>query len=155
MSLKINTHYGKHKRLQFNTTGPSLTHQSMQAECDINKIMLRWQKTGVIEHQNKFEGRYENFLDTPQDYQESMNAVLAADEMFQTLPSSIRRRFHNDPGTFLDFVGNPENAEEMIKMGLATKAQKDEVLEPLIETPKAPPAPPKEPVKAKKSAPAE
>jgi len=54
----------------------------------------------------------------PQDYHASVNAVLEAREMFESLPSSVRRRFGNDPAAFLDFVGDEENRDEMEKMGL-------------------------------------
>lgn len=109
-------------RVQFSTTGVSLTHQSMKRECDINAIMSKWQKTGILEHRNNYQGQYGDFTNTPQDYQESMNQVLAAQEMFESLPSSVRRRFGNDPGAFLDFVADPDNLDEMKKMGL-TKAE--------------------------------
>lgn len=122
---KIRKHYEKTTRLQFATTGPSMTHQSMKAECDINGIMAKWQKTGVIEHRTQFEGQYADFTNTPGDFQEAQNQVLAAEEMFLTLPSKIRTRFHNDPGAFLDFTSNPDNADEMVKLGLATRRELD------------------------------
>lgn len=147
----IKTHYGKTKRYPFKTTGPSLTHQSEAQACDINQILARWQKTGVLEHRNQHEGSYADFTNTPSDYHESMNSVLRADEMFSSLPSSVRRRFHNDPGAFLDFVADPNNAQEMVKMGLA-KASKEDILEDPKPTPpkatKEPETPPKTPPKA-------
>lgn len=118
------------ERLAFATTGESLTHKSMAAECDINQIMLKWQKTGVIEHRNTFQGQYSDFTNTPTDYQEAMNQVLEADEMFSSLPSSVRKRFANDPANFLEFVGDPTNIPEMIKLGLATpNTDFDDVIE--------------------------
>lgn len=133
----IRSAYTGRSRLSFETVGPSLTHQSMVPECDINGIMAKWQRTGVIEHRNSFEGQYGNFLETPSNYQDSMNAVLAAEEMFSSLPSSIRKRFANDPQNFLDFVSDASNADEMIKMGLASKVQQnDQVLENNEQNPK-------------------
>lgn len=146
----IKKHYEKSARVSFKTTGPSLTHQSMTDECDINQIMQRWQKTGIIEHRNTYEGQYADFTNTPADYHESMNAVLKADEMFGTLPSSVRRRFHNDPGNFLEFVADPNNSDELIKMGLA-KAVPLEVIETPTATPKAAPKASPEPPKGEKS----
>jgi phage internal scaffolding protein len=128
--------YDKSSRYTFSTTGPSLTHQSMAPECDINTIMKKYEKTGILEHRNNFEGQYADFTNTPSDYHESMNAVIAADEMFQTLPSGVRRRFHNDPGYFLDFVGNPANQDEIIKLGLATRVPEPDLVDPATPTPK-------------------
>lgn len=126
-------------RLQFTTKGPTLTHQSMAAECDINNIMKKWEKTGILEHKNNFNGEYGDFTNVPIDYHESMNQVLAANDMFETLPAKIRKQFGNDPGQFLDFATDPENNQKMIDMGL-----KGQVIE-LIDDEKPP----------KKSAPTE
>lgn len=126
--IPFKTAHTGYPRVQFETVGPSLTHQSMAGETDINNIMRKFEKTGILEHRNTFEGKYGDFTDTPQDYHESMNAVLAANDMFETLPAKIRRRFGNDPGQFLDFVGDPNNSKEMIKMGLAKASKLQEKL---------------------------
>ncbi|AXL14645.1 internal scaffolding protein [Microviridae sp.] len=115
------------KRKQIKIEGESLTHQSMKDECDINNIMKKWEKTGILEHKNNFQGQYGDFTQVPSDYHESMNQVLAANEMFETLPAKIRKQFGNDPGQFLDFATDPENNQKMIDMGL--KGQVIEVIE--------------------------
>jgi len=97
--------------------GESLTHQSMKDECDINKIMSRWQKTGVLEHVSKYEGRYGDFLSVT-DYQSSLNAIMEAQEAFASLPSTIRDHFSNDPSNFLSAFDDPERREELISLGL-------------------------------------
>ncbi|AXL15592.1 internal scaffolding protein [Microviridae sp.] len=98
--------------------GESRTHQAHKDECDINRIMQKWAKTGVVEHRNTFQGQYADFTNTPGDYQEAMNQILEANAMFMSLPSGVRRRFGNDAGSFLDFATDPENAAELQKMGL-------------------------------------
>lgn len=142
------TAYGPKKRVIFNTAGPSLTHQSMKKECDINGIMARFEKTGILEHRNRFEGSYGDFTQTPNDYHESMNAVIAANDMFMTLPAKIRKRFQNDPGAYLDFVTDPDNIDEMVKLGLATKRPQEAVIDDPDPTPQKKPNGPSE---AKKS----
>lgn len=144
---KIRFHYAPHQRVTFATTGESLTKQSHKKECDINEIMKKWEKTGILEHRNNFEGQYGDFINTPGDYAESMNAVLDANDMFDALPSKIRRRFGNDPGTFLDFATDPENNDEMIKLGLAPKPHEPKVIEDPKPAPTPPPEPPKTPPK--------
>lgn len=124
-------------RKTFKTVGESLTHQSMAPECDINRIMLKWQKTGVIEHRNEFQGQYGDFSEVP-TYQEAMDKVIRGQEVFMTLPSTVRKQFENDPGQFLEFATDPKNHDQMVEMGLA----EPQVIEP--ET---------KPAKGKKSAP--
>ena len=117
--MEFRTPYSPHKRLQFTPTGVSRTHQSMAPECDINNIMRRFEKTGVLDHLNRYEGSYGDFTAVPSDYHEAINSVMETNEMFLTLPAKIRKRFGNDPGQFLDFVQDPSNQDDMIKLGIA------------------------------------
>jgi len=132
--MKIRNALERHKRstYQFNTDPISRTHQSEAPACDINQIMAKFQKTGILEHRNTFEGKYGDFIDAPADYHEAANIVLAADEMFSSLPSTIHSRFGNDPAAFVDFVANPKNQKELIALGLAYGPEEDEEV---IETP--------------------
>ncbi|AXL14684.1 internal scaffolding protein [Microviridae sp.] len=95
----------------------SMTRASFLAECDVNRIMDKYQKTGLISHNAKYQGSYGDFM-TSADYHECMNAILEAENAFQSLPSSVRTRFQNDPAAFLDFVQDEENIEEMRSLGL-------------------------------------
>jgi len=150
-TTKFKSAYDPHPRIQPKLNPKSLTHQSMAPECDINTIMKKYERTGILEHRNRFEGTYGDFTQVPENYHESMNAVLAADEMFGTLPSRIRRRFHNDPGVFVEFAANPENAEELVKLGLAKRRETQGSSGDVIE----PPTPPKAASKAAPKAPEE
>lgn len=114
------TAYGDHDSSKFGldfSDEVSLTHQSMSADCDINNIMKRFEKTGVLDHINNRQGDYADFL-SAEDYHSSMLKVVEAQDMFSSLPASIRSRFENDPAQFLDFVHNPDNRDEMASMGL-------------------------------------
>lgn len=96
---------------------PSKAKQAFASECDINTIMARYQKTGLIEHVNEHGPRYGDAASYT-DYHASMNLVAETNSMFSELPAQIRSQFDNDPSLFLDFIADPENREEMIKMGL-------------------------------------
>ncbi len=99
-------------------TGTSLAKQSFKEECDINTIMRKYEKSGLIAHLNKHQGQYGNFIGF-QDYHASQNQILEARESFATIPAKIRAKFNNDPATFLEFAQNPDNLDQMIEMGLA------------------------------------
>lgn len=105
-------------------TKPSLTKQSFKAECDINNIISRYNKTGMLDHVMKTGGRYGDFCDV-EDYHTSVLKVVEAQRMFESLPSTLRSRFANDPGNFLMFVQDPANVDEMVKLGLAVKREVD------------------------------
>lgn len=79
--------------------------------------MAKYKATGLIDHVNTFRGSYGDFTSV-QDYQLSLNQVMAAQESFEALPSNIRARFQNNPGALLAFLEDPKNQEEAVKLGL-------------------------------------
>lgn len=101
-----------------------MTKQSHTDECNINLIMKRFERTGVLEHVTTYAPQWGDFSDTPSSYSEAINQVQAANEMFLSLPSKIRARFDNDAGAYIDFVQNPANAEELTELGLTKLAPK-------------------------------
>jgi len=112
------------------------TKQSFKKECDINHIMSRYRKTGLISPL-LLNQRQAIFADVAEigDFQECQSRVLAAKEAFLTLPSSIRARFGNDPAQLLDFCSDPKNRAEAIELGIIPKPEK-----PLETTEKPPEA---------------
>jgi len=52
-----------------------------------------------------------------------MDAVNQAQASFQAQPATIRDRFRNNPAEFIKFVQDPQNQEELIKLGLASRKQ--------------------------------
>lgn len=110
--------YGEKYRCDYKDDSPSLTKQSFKDECDINRIMSKWEKTGVIDHVRQIQGQYGDFTDV-KDYRSALDAVIQAQDAFDGFPAELRARFSNDPALFLDFVQDPSNMEEMIKLGLA------------------------------------
>lgn len=103
-------------KLSFEGT-TSRTHQSFKDECNINSIMAKWQKTGLVSHLAKNPPTFGNF-DQAIDFQSAQNMVLEAQATFDALSSAVRERMHHDPQEFVDFMDNPENTEEAIKLGL-------------------------------------
>lgn len=118
--------------------GPSMTKQSFKDECDINTIMARYEKDGVVTHVKEHEGQYGDFT-LGFDYHDAMNRVHAARDMFMSLPAGIRTKFDNDPGKFLDFVSDPKNSDAMVEMGLKEKAPVPAAVPP-VPVPDATPA---------------
>ncbi|RLA51446.1 MAG: hypothetical protein DRQ98_11485 [Gammaproteobacteria bacterium] len=99
---------------------PTMAKQSFQAECNINNIMAKYQKTGVVDHINNHQA---NYGDTTSDsFHDSMNIIADANSMFEELPSKVRKYFRNDPAQFLDYVQDPNNQDNLVDMGLATRS---------------------------------
>lgn len=148
--MKIRKAYDAHDRVQIQFTEPSLTKQAMGAETDINNIMRKYEKDGIITHLSKYQGQYGDFSQVV-DYHSALNTMIDAENAFGSLPSRIRGEFSNDPGKFLEFVHDPKNHDRMVDMGLAHAAPAP-LLPPEAavapKKPEKPPAPSETPKKA-------
>lgn len=119
---------------------PELTKQEFRRDSDVNWIVARFRKTGELPNVNQLKARYAD-VSVAQDYQAALQVVLDAEDAFYQLPAPARRAFNNDPGAFLDAVYDPERVDELVELGIFTKAE----FEP--EAPKGasgedPPSPP-------------
>ncbi|AXL14771.1 internal scaffolding protein [Microviridae sp.] len=119
--MQFRTAYGKRNPVGL-STGPGLTKQSHKNECDINQIMARYQKTGVLEHAKAHQGSYGEI--TSETFLSAHQTIARAKSMFETLPSSLRERFENRPENYFDFVQDPDNTTELVKMGLVREEAK-------------------------------
>ncbi len=122
---QIHSAHFPHPRITLDTGTISKTLQSPTAETDINFIMKKYEKTGLITHLSTHKGKYGNFLPAV-DYHEAANSLILANDMFMSLPAGIRTRFDNDPAKFLEFAQDPENVDELIEMGLAKREREPE-----------------------------
>ncbi len=110
--------YIPHERVQAFPVGPSLTQQNFAAECDINQILARFDKTGIVDHVSQYgAGEYLD-LASKGEFTAAMLVVAEAQTMFADLPAKMRSQFGNDPAVFLDFVDNVESRDELEAMGL-------------------------------------
>lgn len=98
-------------------SGESFVQQADFEKADINHILDRFVRTGILESVSRTQGSYGDFSDIT-DFHSALLQVEHAKESFMTLPATLRERFENDPGRFLDFVSNPANEAEMASLGL-------------------------------------
>lgn len=138
--MEFRTAYSLKERVRLQcaptSSDPSRTKQSFKAECDINTIIARFLRTGILDYAEKHEAQYGDA--TGVDFTEAMQTVAKAQSMFNDLPSALRNRFKNEPALFLDFIHDDKNRDEARKLGLL----------------KPEPAPAPEPVKTATAAPA-
>ncbi|WNK13632.1 MAG: internal scaffolding protein [Microvirus sp.] len=113
--------------------GPGRTKQQFKAECDINTIMKAYEQTGQLGHLSKRAPTYADVENI--DFQQAMDIISGAKSMFSELPAALRDRFSNDPARLLQFIQNPNNREEALKLGLLAKP-----VEPATPPPAAVPA---------------
>jgi phage internal scaffolding protein len=118
------------------TPHESLTQQHFKDQCDINNIIRQYDRTGLITHVAKAKAFYGDFT-LVNEYQDALNLVMEAQDTFGELPAEIRAQFENDPGAFFEFVSNPQNADEMKRMGLI-QTDSASVADPVKDTAETP-----------------
>lgn len=109
---------------------PTMTIQSEKDNCDINVIMNRYATCGTP-LPVRSDGVEPMFADVSElgDYMENFNRCKQAEEMFNALPSALRKELDNNPANLLPFIQDEKNKERCYEYGLLNK--------PIVEAPKA------------------
>ena len=114
----IRSAFSPRKRVSIAFSGVGRTKQSMKDECDVNLIVKRFIATGELPSGNLKSPIFGDV--TGVDFRGMMDVIAAADAAFERLPALVRKRFGNDASAFVEFCSDSENAEDLIRMGLAT-----------------------------------
>lgn len=118
---------------------PSRTKQGDRDAVDINAIVAKYHKTGVLPGMRDIPEYGDDTASTT--LHESLNIVRDAEAAFATLPSVVRDACGNDPGQLLDLVADPARRDEAIELGLIDKPVGDpQKAVPGGETPTTPSA---------------
>lgn len=110
---------------------PTMTIQSEKDNCDINVIMNRYATCGTP-LPYRTDGVDPVYADVSElgDYMENFQRCKQAEEMFNALPSALRKELDNNPANLIPFIQNKENESRCIEYGLINK--------PIMEAPEAP-----------------
>lgn len=122
----------------------SRTKQSFKDQVNINKIIARFAKTGMIDSVNRRQPFYGD-VSNIRSYHDAMNVVVEAQRLFGSMSASIRKKFDNDPAKMIAWLDDPKNLDEAVALGMAVKrperapAATPTVVSPVTptETPKA------------------
>ena len=110
---------------------PTMTIQFEKDNCDINVIMNRYATCGTP-LPCRTDGVQPVYADVSElgDYMENYQRCKQAEEMFNALPSALRKELDNNPANLLAFIQNEANRERCVEYGLINK--------PAVEAPQAP-----------------
>lgn len=110
---------------------PTMTIQSEKDNCDINVIMNRYATCGTP-LPYRTDGVQPVYADVSElgDYMENFQRCKQAEEMFNNLPSALRKELDNNPANLLPFIQDEKNKERCYEYGLLNK--------PIMEAPQAP-----------------
>lgn len=105
-------------RIQTHNTMPSQTDASFTDDADVNKVVgkfLQNRDHSIFYRENGF---YQDFTDMPTDLASAVERIQLAEDAFGALPSNVRERFANDPVRMVDFLQDPANRDEAVKLGM-------------------------------------
>lgn len=98
------------------TAGGCKTQQHMREMCNVNKIMEKQQRTGLVPC-TRLNPRYGDFSNGL-SYHDSLNKLKYAEEEFELLPAQVKKRFRQDPAEIIDFLQDEKNRIEAEDLGL-------------------------------------
>lgn len=106
----------------------SMTDTSFADTVDINNIVDK--HTGNPKLDAAYTSQVGTYIDNLelQDYNQSVDRVLAAQEAFMALPAKTRDRFANDPAKLIEFMADQNNYDEGVKLGLVAKREEKQTL---------------------------
>lgn len=96
---------------------PSLAVQSEKDSCDINLIVDKYSRTGLMTNIRTDQPMYGDFTSAV-DFHEAFAQIQKAEESFMELPAKVRSWFDNDPGKLIDFLQDEKNRQEAYDLGL-------------------------------------
>jgi phage internal scaffolding protein len=119
---------GKSTELDYST---QVTVQHQKEACDAKNIVARHKIVkGFDIFDNYRDATVSNevidLTSLPSDFVQAQNQINYAQQQFEALPAKVRKNFNNNSREFLSFVQNPENIDELIRLGLATQRPVEE-----------------------------
>jgi len=103
----------------------SKTDGSFKKMCDAKEIVNKFRTTGLVTHVAKKQGTYADVSQVP-DLHQSMTVIKEAESEFMQLPAKIRKKFDNDMTKYYNFIMDPNNDEEAVKLGLKSYSKEAE-----------------------------
>ena len=110
-----------------------MCQQHFKADADVNRIIDRYVKTGFLPT-SPIPPLYAD-VSSLGDYQSLIDNIRRSHELFDELPSELRKRFGNDPGQLIDFINDPDNLDEAVKLGLLTQGAVSQASSPASAVP--------------------
>lgn len=119
--MKIKTYYGDCRKETEGIcfTEDSMTQQHFKDECDIDKILRKYETTGFLVDplSPRRQAQFGDFSEVS-DFQAAQNKIAQISEYFDSLPAAIRLRFGNRISEFLAFVTDDANRKACEELGI-------------------------------------
>lgn len=120
-SIRFRTKYSPRRSVSLSFgADEGRTKQEFLADCDLNRIVERYRRTGVLPESVRANAmRFGDFSSLP-TLAEAQEKIHVANELFLALPSRVRDRYNNDPAAFFADSQTPEGRELFVTLGIAS-----------------------------------
>lgn len=106
--------------------GAGKTKQEFKDECDVELIVARFKRTGMVDH---LQRGVPQFMDVSEvgTYRELVERMREAEAYFLGLPAEVRARFENDPARYVELLAGESGPEleELRKQLFPTKEERE------------------------------
>lgn len=109
------------KRVQTPCEGKSLTQGEFAKELDVNYLIEKHVRTG----QPFPTATPDMFADVSDaaTFQQAQDAIVRARNAWMSVPAKTRRYFGDNINTFLEALRDPEQVEDLVRLGVMEKVQ--------------------------------
>lgn len=112
--------FDKHGVMELEEVGTENLYDSIQSHkdsVDIHMIMKRFEN-GDVSVLSRVQGSYGDFTEFPSTYAEALNAMISAENYFNSLPVDVRSNFGH---SFQQFLASMDKPDFLKKMGINTE----------------------------------
>ena len=130
--MEFYTRYNPGVSPTIKSTLPSMTEQCHRDDCDINTIINRYKKTGVLGTATQVrEMVFGDFASIPDRLMTEVG-MAEAKENFMKMPLNVRNHFEHNIGKFLKALSDPAQIPTLQNLGIVKKPG------PVVGTPENP-----------------
>lgn len=114
--------FKNHQKLRFKSSEKTKTLQSPAARNHIPEMVSSFLSTsqGInnpLVRNAAYQGTFVDCTKIP-DFRGMLDFVTKVKQDWELVPAAIRARFRNDPANFIEFLSDPKNDEEAVRLGL-------------------------------------
>jgi hypothetical protein len=107
--MMIKKIYDKRERSGIKNMGDSLTIQTPSNETDINRIVSRAMRTGILGNGGGSRQPMFGDFSSGDDFEALQMKIVQWNSGFMTLPASVRQALGNNPARLIDVMADPDN----------------------------------------------
>ena len=127
--MKIYSRYDPPKDDGITFKKPSLTQQCIKEQCDINNILesysqqARAMRANIADLLPPIDSQDFADISNMEDFLTAQNKIAKVTQIFEQMPSNVRREFGDDPSNFIAALGDSQKYSKLADLGVFSKQE--------------------------------